>query len=119
MNKRPTGLTALLAVTTLLLAACATQGEHVDQNKLGQLKPGQTTIADAENLLGKPQSVTRRPDGTTTLGYGFSSVQTDGKSMIPVVGYFIGKGTTSSVEYTGLNFDKSGHYLNSTSFQQN
>jgi outer membrane protein assembly factor BamE (lipoprotein component of BamABCDE complex) len=106
-------------LAALLLAACATQGEHVDQNKVDRLKPGVTTIADAEALLGKPQSVTRHPNGTTTLGYGFSSVQTDGKSMIPIVGYFVGKGTTSSVEYTGLNFDKTGHFLNSTSFQQN
>jgi len=109
----------LLFGSTLLLTACATQGQHLDQSRLSSLKPGVTTIADAEALLGKPQSVTRRPNGTTILGYGFSSVQTDGKSMIPVVGYFVGKGTTSSVEYTGLNFDQSGHYLNSTSFQQN
>jgi hypothetical protein len=110
----------LLGLTlAILLSACATQGQHVDASKVGQLKPGVSTVADAESLLGKPQSGLRHPDGTTTLGYGFSSVQTDGKSMIPVVGYFIGKGTRSSVEYTGLNFDRTGHYLNSTSYQQN
>jgi outer membrane protein assembly factor BamE (lipoprotein component of BamABCDE complex) len=106
-------------LSLLLLAGCATQGTRMDSEKLDQLKPGISTIADAENLLGKPQSVARHPDGTTTLGYQFSSVQTDGKSMIPVVGYFVGNGTTSSVEYTGLNFDKTGHFLNSTSFQHN
>lgn len=109
----------LITTLTLLVAGCATQGQHMDNQKLDQLKPGVSTIADAENLLGKPESVMRHPDGTTTLGYGFSSVQTDAKSMIPVVGYFIGKGTRSSVEYTGLNFDRMGHYLNSTSYQQN
>jgi hypothetical protein len=93
-------------LSLLLLAGCATQGTRMDSEKLDQLKPGISTIADAENLLGKPQSVARHPDGTTTLGYQFSSVQTDGKSMIPV-------------EYTGLNFDKTGHFLNSTSFQHN
>lgn len=100
-----------------LLAGCATQGARMDTGKLDQLKPGVSTIADAENFLGKPQSVTRHPDGSTTLGYQFSSVQTDGKSMIPLVGGFIGKGTTSSVEYTGVNFDKAGRYLNYSSYQ--
>jgi len=109
----------LIPTLALILAGCATSGEHMDQSRLAQLKPGVSTITDAESLLGKPQSVSRHADGTTTLGYGFSSVQTDGKSMIPVVGYFIGKGTTSSVEYTGLNFDKNGHYLNSTGYQHN
>jgi hypothetical protein len=109
----------LIPTLALLLAGCATQGQHTDTSKLDQLKPGISTMADAENLLGKPQSVTRHPDGTTTLGYSFSSVQTDGKSMIPVIGGFIGKGTTSSVEYTGLNFDRTGHYVNFSSYQRN
>jgi hypothetical protein len=119
MKTNRTGRLALLVATTALLSACATQGEHMDQSKLASLRPGITTIAETENILGKPQSVLRHADGSTTLGYGFSSVQTDGKSMIPLVGYFIGKGTTSSVEYTGLNFDGSGHYVNSTSYQNN
>lgn len=108
-----------LALAALLLAGCATQGTHTDTSNLTQLKPGVSTIDDAEALLGKPQSVTRHPDGTTTLGYSFSSVQTDTKSMIPIVGGFIGKGTTSSVEYTGLTFDKSGHYMTYSSFKGN
>jgi hypothetical protein len=109
----------LFPTLLLVLAGCATSGAHMDQDKLASLRPGVTTIAETENILGKPQSVTRHADGSTTLGYGFSSVQTDGKSMIPVVGYFIGKGTSSSVEYTGLNFDKGGRYLNSMSYQNN
>jgi hypothetical protein len=107
----------LIPTLALLLAGCATQGARMDTSKLDQLKPGVSTIADAENLLGKPQSVTRHPDGTTTLGYSFSSVQTDAKSMIPVVGTFLGKGTTSSVEYTGLTFDKAGRYTSYSSYQ--
>jgi hypothetical protein len=109
----------LIPTLALVLAGCATTGEHMDQSKLASLKPGVTTIADAESVLGKPQSVSRHADGSTTLGYGFSSVQTDGKSMIPIVGGFLGKGTSSSLEYTGLNFDRTGHYTNSTSYQHN
>ena len=105
--------------STLLLAACATQGEHVDPNKLSQLKPGVTTIAEAENMLGKPDSVFRHADGTTTLSYGFSSTTTDGKSLIPIVGGFIGKGATSSIEYTTLIFDASGHFSKWSNYQRN
>lgn len=107
----------LIPTLALLLAGCATQGARMDTSKLDQLKPGVSTISDAETLLGKPQSVSRHPDGSTTLGYSFSSVQTDGKSMIPLVGGFIGKGTTSSVEYTGVNFDKTGRYTSYSSYQ--
>lgn len=109
----------LIPTLALLLAGCASQGTHMDTGKLNQLKPGISTMADAENLLGEPQSVTRHPDGTTTLGYQFSSVHTDAKSMIPIVGSFVGKGTTSSVEYTGLNFDQSGRYMTYTTYQHN
>jgi len=106
-------------LAALLLSACATSGERVDQSKLGQLKPGVTTIADAENLLGKPESVSRHPDGTTTLSYGFSSTTTDGKSLIPIVGGFIGKGATSSIDYTTLIFDASGHFSKWSNYQRN
>ena len=106
-------------IAAILLAACATQGEHVEQNKLGELKPGVTTIADAEAVLGKPESVARHPDGTTTLTYGTSSVQTDGKSLIPIVGGFLGKGTRSSMDYTLLTFDKTGHYTTYSTYQHN
>jgi len=109
----------LIPTLALLLAGCASQGTHMDTGKLNQLKPGISTMADAEALLGKPQSIARHPDGSTTLGYSFSSVQTDAKSMIPVLGTFLGKGTTSNVEYTGLNFDRAGHYTNFSSYQQN
>lgn len=107
------------ALLALFLAACATQGERVDQSKLGQLKPGVTTIADAETLLGKPESVSRHPDGTTSLGYGFSSTTMDGKSLIPIVGGFIGKGATSSIDYTTLIFDASGHFSKWSNYQRN
>lgn len=108
---------AMLVLTTLLAACATTQGAHTDTSKLTQLKPGVSTVADAEALLGKARSVTHRPDGGTTLGYSWSSVQTDGKSMIPIVGGFLGRGTSSSVEYTAVNFDKAGHYTNYSSFQ--
>jgi hypothetical protein len=109
----------LILTLTLLTAGCASQGTRMDTTALDQLKPGRSTISDAERLLGKPQSMTRRVDGGTTLGYSFSSVQTDPKSMIPLVGGFIGKGTTTSGEYTSVNFDQRGLFTNYSSFQRN
>lgn len=109
----------LISTAFLFLAGCAAQGTHMDTTALDQLKPGRSTISDAERLLGKPQSVTKRLDGGTTLGYSFSSVQTDPKSMIPVVGTFLGKGTTTSGGYTAVNFDQRGLFTNYSSFQRN
>jgi hypothetical protein len=109
----------LVSTVFLLLAGCVSQGTRMDTAALDQLKPGRSTVADAEHLLGKPQSVTRRVDGGTTLGYSFSSVQTDPKSMIPIVGTFFGKGTTTSGEYTSVNFDQRGLFTNYSSFQRN
>jgi hypothetical protein len=59
----------LIPTLALFLAGCATSGAHMDQDKLASLKPGITTIAETENILGKPQSVLRHADGSTTLGY--------------------------------------------------
>jgi len=101
------------------LSACATQGAKVDPDKLGQLKPGISTISDAKALFGEPESSSRHQDGTTTLTYGFSSTTTDGKSLIPIVGGFIGKPTKSSIDYTMLTFDKSDHFLKWSDYQRN
>jgi hypothetical protein len=102
-----------------MLSACATQGAKVDPNKLAQLKPGVSTISDAKALFGEPESSARHQDGTTTLTYGFSSTTTDGKSLIPIVGGFIGKPPKSSIDYTMLTFDKSEHFLKWSNYQRN
>jgi hypothetical protein len=102
-----------------VLSACATQGAKVDPDKLSQLKPGVSTISDAKALFGEPESSSRHQDGTTTLTYGFSSTTTDGKSLIPIVGGFIGKPTKSSIDYTMLTFDKSDHFLKWSNYQRN
>jgi hypothetical protein len=111
MNHRPAGRFALLAVTALFLSACASQGTHMDTSKLEQMKPGVSTIADARTLLGEPQTVTRKDDGTTVLAYSFSSSKMDPKGFIPIVGTFVGKGPSQDLEATRLTFDRTGHYV--------
>lgn len=103
--------TVFAALASCFLAACATTGTPIDTSKVSQLKPGVSTIADAERLFGPPQSTTRNPDGTTLLGYGSSSEQQDAKSFIPIVGAFVGHGPHTQTQSLGLIFDASGHYL--------
>jgi len=100
-----------LLTLSLLLTACATTGTPIDTSKVSQLRPGVSTIADAERHFGPPQSTTHNPDGTTLLGYGSSSEQMDAKSFIPIAGAFIGHGPHTQTQSLGLIFDTSGHYL--------
>lgn len=104
------------ALLALILAACATQGERMDTQKLGQLKPGISTITDAKNLLGEPQTVTRKDDGTTVLAYSFSSSKMDPKGFIPFAGAFVGKGPSQDLEATRLTFDRTGHYVSYSTY---
>lgn len=99
------------ALASCFLAACATTGKPIDTTKLSQLKPGISTIADAERLFGPPQSTTHNADGTTMLGYGSSSEQMDAKSFIPIAGAFLGRGPHTQTHSLGLIFDAQGHYL--------
>ncbi|URX62053.1 hypothetical protein KR767_18710 [Luteibacter anthropi] len=107
---------AVLALTALLLAGCATQGQKMDLQKLGQMKPGVSTIQDAKELFGEPSQVTRQDDGKTVLAYSFSSTQMDAKGFIPIVGTFIGKGPKQDLEATRLTFDPSGHYVSYSTY---
>lgn len=110
----------IFALTTaLLLTACATTGTKISQDQLNQLKPGISTISDAEQLLGQPMSVQHNYDGTTQLDYLYSAEQTDAKSYIPIAGAFIGKGAHTQSQNTLLYFDKDGHYVKWSSSSMN
>lgn len=105
----------LAAIAAIVLSACATtSGKKVDQDYVASLKPGVTTIADVEAVLGKPITVNRNPDGTTTLTYGYASTKTSAAAYIPVVGTLLGK-TDITNEGTFLEFSKSGRFVKSWS----
>lgn len=105
-------------VLTALLAGCATQGQKMDTQKLGQMRPGVSTIDDAKRLFGEPVQVTRLDDGRTVLGYSFASTEMDAKGFIPIVGTFLGKGPKQDLEATRLTFDPSGHYVSYSTYAQ-
>lgn len=107
------------ALVISVLSACATTGTQIGPDKLAQLKPGITTIADAEQLLGQSMSVQHNYDGTTQLDYLYSAEQTDAKSYIPIAGAFIGKGNHTQSQNTLLLFDKDGKYLKWSSSSMN
>lgn len=111
--------TFLAILASSLLVACATTGTQISQDQLNQLKPGISTVADAEQLLGQPMSVQHNYDGTTQLDYLYSAEQTDAKSYIPIAGAFIGKGAHTQSQNTLLYFDKDGHYLKWSSSSMN
>lgn len=50
--------TPSIAVAIVLLTACASIGKKFDISKVDQLKPGISTRADAEKLLGPPLAET-------------------------------------------------------------
>ena len=51
-------------VVPLLLGACASRGTDFDPKLVDQLKPKVTQLDEAVRLLGSPNHVTKRPDGT-------------------------------------------------------
>lgn len=106
----------VLITAVLMLSACMTYqgGTKVDHSKLSQLKPGVTTVAQTEKLLGKPEGSIRNSDGSLILSYSFSSFSRDAKSYIPVVGSFIGK-THQKSDGTMIYFDRKGHFTKWTS----
>lgn len=99
---------------TLVLSGCVSVGTKVDPNVIAGFQPGITTVGDAEAKLGKPNNVTRMPDGSTLIIYSFTHAQASGSSYIPIVGPFVGHSDANTV-IASLTFDPSGKFLRYTS----
>lgn len=97
----------LILTLTFLLAGCASQGQRTDTSQLDQLKPGRSTISDAERLLGPPRTVTRLLDGGIALGYGLSALSAGPEA------------TNAPAGTTVLTFNQAGFFTNRSSFQRN
>ncbi len=81
--------TLLCAAITAWLVGCASTGENFDENKVSQIKKGETTEAELIQMFGKPsERGTRVIDSkvNTVLTWMYSEAQLDGKIFIPVVG---------------------------------
>ena len=89
---------ALAGVCVILLAACSTTGSSFDTSALRLLVPGQTTLAQASELLhSEPENVYRRLDGSATARWAHKA------SMVTDAVYFNRE--------LWLAFDANGHYL--------
>jgi len=97
----------LIPVLALLMAGCASQGTKMDTSRLDQLKPGRSTISDAERLLGPPRTVTHLLDGGIALSYSFPALAAISEST-----------TAPAVSTVLLTFDQAGFFSNRSSFQR-
>lgn len=89
---------ALAGVCLMLLAACSTTGSSFDTSALRLMVPGQTTLAQASELLhSEPENVYRRLDGSATARWAHKA------SMVTDAVYFNRE--------LWLAFDANGHYL--------
>lgn len=67
-------------VIVIALAGCKTVGTEFDMNRVDEMKPGVTTLAEATELLGKPANVNYSPDGGKLAQWSFIKAQYLGKS---------------------------------------
>jgi outer membrane protein assembly factor BamE (lipoprotein component of BamABCDE complex) len=107
------GTVALLTISALGLAGCASSGVKADPNVVSSFQPGVTTLADAEARLGAPSQSTHNSDGTTTLDYIFGSSKMSASTFIPVAGAFVGHSDTQT-QITELQFDKNNLFVKSS-----
>ncbi len=100
-------------IAVLMITACATSGnpEVINQAKVSQIEIGKSTQESVRSTLGEPQHVTKRMDAagqvSESWGYGYSSIDTDPVTFIPVVGLFSGK-STAKVAGLGITFTSEG-----------
>jgi outer membrane protein assembly factor BamE (lipoprotein component of BamABCDE complex) len=69
------------AALAALLASCSTTtnvGRELDAAAAAQLQPGQTTISQAQALLGPPFQTVTTSDGRTVLTYAHTTVKQHG-----------------------------------------
>lgn len=89
-----------IMVVAAALAGCA----RVDADALGQLKSGQTTVAEAISRLGRPDRDETLADGSRLLTYVSLSTMPKPANALPGLVYVWG-GWTATTNEAGLMFD--------------
>jgi outer membrane protein assembly factor BamE (lipoprotein component of BamABCDE complex) len=94
------GYAKIVATCMLIMAvsACTTVGNKFDISKVDQLKPGVSTIADAQSLLGAPTSKSEMADHAELLQWQY------------VQGTVVG----GSASHTAILFDRYGKMVRVT-----
>jgi outer membrane protein assembly factor BamE (lipoprotein component of BamABCDE complex) len=105
--KKLIALSISCAAALALLTGCATtHGSEgiTDKNKLSQIKPGKTTKADVEALLGRPAQVDLAENGEQVWNYQRADVSAT--SYIPFVN-LVSK-NNSDMNNLSIRFSKNG-----------
>ena len=112
----------VLLIAVLSLAGCYSSGNASIKNQelIAQVQMGKSTKEDVRRLFGEPDSVTRTSSQVASAGnpsqmvmivewwsYTHASAQTDAKSFIPFVGWFLG-GSTYESDYFQVGYDTKG-----------
>ena len=83
-------IAALSLATALILTGCASVGQNFDDNKVSQIRKGESTEADLVALFGPPSQRTTNSEGRNTLSWNYHESETKGESFIPYAGAFMG-----------------------------
>lgn len=83
-----------LCCVALLAVGCASTGNNFDENKLSQIKKGETTEQELVQMFGQPQNRSVNSDGVATLTWMYAEARVKGESFIPYAGMFMGGSRT-------------------------
>lgn len=90
---------AVLCVASLALTACMTVGHKFDPSAVDSMRPGVTTIQDAETALGKPASSSAVVNGGTLLQWIYTQGSVVGASSAHIAVLFDKNGKMVRVTY--------------------
>ena len=105
------GIAALLGL--MALTGCS----HVDEQALGQLRAGKTTVPEAIGALGRPERDETLSDGSRMLTYVASHTTMRAANLLPGLNYVWG-GWDATTQEAGLMFAPDG-ILRFTSWSSN
>ena len=120
MNKKSQTIKSILTLFTLVsLTSYATAGQSITQEKINQIRPGQTTEEDLVRAFGLPTTQTVCPAGETSLDWFYSS-PISAQNYIPIIGPALNGMQVKAWELwvvVGLNGEVKryiayGHYVN-------
>ncbi len=93
-----------IILTMILVAGCASSGTKVTDQQAQKYVNGVTTKDQIISDLGKPDSMTKLADGTSSISYMHVSASANAVNFVPVVGLLAG-GAKSTTDTVTFNFD--------------
>jgi hypothetical protein len=93
-------LFAIIFGMTALISACVSVGNSFNLERTEQIRKGVTTKANLIQWFGKPNSITRKGDGTQVLAWIYQESKVKAQSFIPYAGMFMGGADSSGKRLT-------------------